>query len=316
MVSVITFGTAACGDNADKAGDPAASSSVDTGETIPGLKVSGPVGSEPTVKIDAPLKIDSTKTQVVQAGDGAPVVQGKDALLSIYVANGKTGKKAASTYDQGTPAKVTMADGQLFPSLLQALVGKPEGSRVAVAATVTQTYGSSGAKQLGLTPQDSVLFVVDIVSVAPSKVLDAPSGQQADVPKNLPTVEEKGRKVTGLDFSGAPAKPAGKLQVIPLVKGDGPPVRDDSLVTFNYFGEVWGAKSPFDESYSKQPVTFGVGINQLIKAWDQGLVGVPQGSRVMIIAPPKYGYGSGGNPQAGIKGTDSLVFIVDVLGVG
>jgi peptidylprolyl isomerase len=35
----------------------------------------------------------------------------------------------------------------------------------------------------------------------------------------------------------------------------------------------------------------------------------------MIIAPPKYGYGPNGNPQAGIKGTDTLVFVVDILGV-
>ena len=35
----------------------------------------------------------------------------------------------------------------------------------------------------------------------------------------------------------------------------------------------------------------------------------------MIIAPPEYGYGEAGNEGAGIKGTDTLVFVVDVLGV-
>ena len=32
-----------------------------------------------------------------------------------------------------------------------------------------------------------------------------------------------------------------------------------------------------------------------------------------MVVPPKDGYGKKGNPQAGIKGTDSLVFVVDVI---
>ena len=48
----------------------------------------------------------------------------------------------------------------------------------------------------------------------------------------------------------------------------------------------------------------------------EGLVGVPRGSRVLVIAPPEFGYGEGGNPQAGIGGTDTLAFVVDILGVG
>jgi peptidylprolyl isomerase len=33
----------------------------------------------------------------------------------------------------------------------------------------------------------------------------------------------------------------------------------------------------------------------------------------MLIVPPKDGYGSTGESSAGIKGTDTLVFVVDVL---
>ena len=38
------------------------------------------------------------------------------------------------------------------------------------------------------------------------------------------------------------------------------------------------------------------------------------GSRVMLIVPPAQGYGKTGNTQAGIKGTDTLVFVVDIVG--
>ena len=59
------------------------------------------------------------------------------------------------------------------------------------------------------------------------------------------------------------------------------------------------------------PTVFTLG--KLIPAWNTGLVGVPVGSRVMMVVPPAEGYGKKGSPQAGIKGTDTLVFVIDVL---
>jgi peptidylprolyl isomerase len=135
------------------------------------------------------------------------------------------------------------------------------------------------------------------------------------VAKDIPTVEEKDGNVTNLTFEKAPAKPSNKLQVITLIEGDGPPARAASLVTFDYFGQIYGTKTIFDQSFDKAPVTFPLGTGGLIRGWDEGLVGINRGSRVLVIAPPEFGYGADGNPQAGIKGTDSLAFVVDILGV-
>jgi peptidylprolyl isomerase len=60
-------------------------------------------------------------------------------------------------------------------------------------------------------------------------------------------------------------------------------------------------------------VPFGVGVNGHIPAWDKVIPGLKQGSRVLIIAPPKDGYGSRG--QSGIPANSTLTFVVDVLGV-
>jgi peptidylprolyl isomerase len=312
----MVLGTAACSSTSDtSSGSASGTPSVDRGQAIPGLTVSGKFGAEPNVKIKAPLKADQPQTHVVSVGHGNPVVEGQKALLHIYLANGTTGQKAATTYDQGAPADLTISQQSLFPPVVKALVGKPQGSRVEIASSVRNVYGSQGAPQLHLKPSDSLVFVVDIMSVQPKDVLKGPQGAPQKPPAGLPTVVQQGTKVTNLDFSKAAKKPPNKLQVIPLTKGSGPVARDDSLVTFNYFGEEWGAKQPFDESYSKQPVTFALGIGSLIKGWDQGLVGLHRGTRVMIIAPPKYAYGATGNPQGGISKNATLVFIVDILGV-
>jgi peptidylprolyl isomerase len=44
-----------------------------------------------------------------------------------------------------------------------------------------------------------------------------------------------------------------------------------------------------------------------------GLVGQRAGSRVLLVIPPADAYGAAGSSQAGINGTDTLVFAVDIL---
>ena len=53
----------------------------------------------------------------------------------------------------------------------------------------------------------------------------------------------------------------------------------------------------------------------MLTGWNDGLAGIPVGSRVMLVIPPALGYGpAGGQPSAGIKKNDTLVFVVDILG--
>jgi peptidylprolyl isomerase len=61
------------------------------------------------------------------------------------------------------------------------------------------------------------------------------------------------------------------------------------------------------------PAAFQIGAGRVIDGWDQGLVGQKIGSQVLLVIPPELGYGANGNPDAGISGTDTLVFVVDIL---
>jgi len=315
LVSLLLLAAAACGggEGTDASDD---ASAVDMGEEIAGVEVTGEVGEEPEVNIDAPLELDETTSQVVVAGDGDEAVQGEDALLHLYVANGTTGKKAVASYDQGTPAALKLSEDQLFPALVDAIAGKPVGSRVAVAATPEDAYGTTGAEQLGIGAEDSVLFVVDVISVKPTDVLEEPSGDEAEAAAGLPTIEETGGNITGLSFDDVPKQPEAGVDLVTLVEGGGEPIRDQSLVTMDYIGQVYGADAPFNNSYTEEPATFGVGTGGLIPAWDSALVGVKTGSRVLLSVPPEDGYGPEGNPSIDVKGDDTMVFLIDVLGVG
>jgi peptidylprolyl isomerase len=310
MASVMLLTTAACGGDSP---DAEKKSDVDMGDTIKGLTVSGEFAGQPQLEVEPAVKVDKPTTQVISAGDGNPVRANQKAMFNIHLAQGN-GKKLFSSNEQGTPMQVEMQDDKFFPVIIDALVDKPQGSRVAVAATVEDVWGKAGVPQLKLKTTDTVLFVLDVLSVEPTEVIKKPSGTTVDAPANTPVVQESGGKVTGLDFSKAPEKAPTKLQVIPLVEGTGPAAKKGRLVTFNYYGAVWGSKKPFDSSFARDaPEPFGVGVNGLIKAWDNVIPGLKRGSRVLIIAPADQAYGA--RAQAGIPKNSTLAFVVDILGV-
>ncbi len=112
----------------------------------------------------------------------------------------------------------------------------------------------------------------------------------------------------------APAKLTGQV----LTPGTGAPLAKGDTLVANYLGQTWAPKNGkpnvFDSSFQRgAPAAFVIGAGKVIPGWDKTLVGQKLGSRVLLIVPPADGYGSGGQPDAGIAGTDTLVFVVDLI---
>ncbi|QKW53158.1 FKBP-type peptidyl-prolyl cis-trans isomerase [Streptomyces buecherae] len=123
---------------------------------------------------------------------------------------------------------------------------------------------------------------------------------------------EFGQKPT---MAKGPGKPSPDLAVKTLVPGRGAAVATGDFLEVNYLGQKWKDGKVFDNSYDRdKPAIFPIGVGKVIPGWDQGLVGKKVSSRVQLAIPPALGYGSEGNPQAGIKGDDTLVFVVDIVG--
>ena len=129
----------------------------------------------------------------------------------------------------------------------------------------------------------------------------------------LPTVTGEFGENPELTFPEGEA-PRG-LHVAELHAGSGRAVQAGQEIEVHYHGQVWGGEV-FDSSFRRgAPTSFPIGVGMVIQGWDQGLVGKNVGSRLVLSIPPEKGYGRNGNPLAGIKGTDTLVFVVDILGV-
>ena len=289
----------------------------DNGIAVPdvaGVTVTGAFGQEPTVEVDD-FDVSGTETDVLVEGAGPEVAAGETALVNLHIVNGTTGEKAYSSFDSERAQEVTITPDALPGGLDTALTGQKRGTRILMTATVADAIGPDGAEQVGLGKDDDVVFVVDLLSVHPEDSLDAPDGDEQEGPRGTPVPVLDGDDVTGIDFADAAKKPGDDLQVVTLVEGDGPAIPDrPTFVTFDYLGTVYGGKKPFDESFSKEPATFAVGNNNLITGWDQGLVGVKAGSRVLMVVPAELGYGEQGSPPS-IPGDATLVFVIDVLGV-
>lgn len=280
-------------------------SGTDAAGGLDSVKISGDVGRAPKVTWEGEVDPKEIETEVVSEGDGEVIEAGDGALAHIWIGNGFTEDEAYSSYESKAPQLLI---GEISEPFKKALEGHKVGSRVAVAANAADAFGEAGNSQLGIGNKDGLVFVVDLMA----RVGDEPAGEERDAAKWSPSLVEADGVITGFDFAEA-NKPSKNLLDTTLVKGDGPVVESGQTIAVNYLGQVYDAKAPFDESYSKDPTSFPIGVGSVVAGWDKALVGKTVGSRVVLSIPPADGYGDKGNKDAGIKGTDTLFFVVDIL---
>ncbi|KAL9251711.1 Peptidyl-prolyl cis-trans isomerase FKBP13, chloroplastic-like protein [Drosera capensis] len=119
-----------------------------------------------------------------------------------------------------------------------------------------------------------------------------------------PAVAEEGG--SSCEFTVAPSG----LGFCDKVLGSGIPAIKGQLIKAHYVGKLENGKV-FDSSYNRgKPLTFRVGVGEVIKGWDQGILGadgvpamLPGGKRTLKL-PPELGYGARG---AGCRGGSCII---------
>ncbi len=110
--------------------------------------------------------------------------------------------------------------------------------------------------------------------------------------------------------------PPPELQIEDLTVGEGPEAVAGTSCTMQYVGHSWSTQQQFDASWDRgQPFSFQLGAGKVIGGWDQGVAGMRVGGRRRLTIPPRLGYGARG-AGAAIGPNETLVFVVDLLGVG
>ena len=97
------------------------------------------------------------------------------------------------------------------------------------------------------------------------------------------------------------------------VVGTGTEAVPGKTVSVNYTGTLTNG-TKFDSSYDRnQPFSFTLGGGQVIKGWDEGVVGMKVGGKRKLVIPPELGYGN--QVVSTIPANSALVFEIELLSV-
>ena len=277
-------------------------------EALDGVTVQGDTQSKPQVEIDDGYSVDSTEVETLVKGDG-PKVGGQDTVTVDYVGiNARNGQEFDSSWKNGQPATFSLGPG-MISGFNKALTGQTVGSRVVTAIPPEDGYGSQGNPQAGIQGTDTLVFVIDIREVTPTEATGKPVPVPPDLPHLLTDQQGLPQRFHAVKRT-APAPE--QVEVHPVLQGSGEPIQAGQTVTVSFLGEVYPAGSTFVSTYGQSPTSLPIGQGQPLPCFDD-LVGQKLGSRVILICPPDSAFGPEGNPQAGIKGNDTLIFAIDLL---
>jgi peptidylprolyl isomerase len=104
-----------------------------------------------------------------------------------------------------------------------------------------------------------------------------------------------------------------------VVPGKGKVVKKGDKVQVKYLGVAYSTDKEFDSNWGPADKLFSTQLKEgpggVIKGWVQGIPGMKEGGRRLLVIPPDLGYGSQGSPPA-IAPAETLVFVIDLKKVG
>jgi len=102
------------------------------------------------------------------------------------------------------------------------------------------------------------------------------------------------------------------LQSQDIIVGTGAEVLATSTLTVQYTLMTWSNGSVVESSWTgAEPATFP--LSGVIQGWQQGLPGAKVGGRRLLVIPAELGYGPNGSGPIGPN--ETLIFVVDIIGV-
>ena len=97
-----------------------------------------------------------------------------------------------------------------------------------------------------------------------------------------------------------------------MLIGEGSVAEQYCILTVHYTGRLKSGKY-FDSTneIGREPLRFTLGAGQVIKGWDQGLIGMKVGGERKLIVPPSLGYGD--QDMGIIPPNSTLIFVVELI---
>ncbi|MEO5535146.1 MAG: hypothetical protein ABIR17_08455 [Pseudolysinimonas sp.] len=267
------------------------------------VTATGALGEAPKITANGPFDVDTVQRTVLSTGPGDVVQRGDYVQLAVTILNATTGDQAPGT----AVARTLLDPGSMQPGLLDTVLCSTVGSRVVGVVPSDEAYGTAGQPDLAIGPDDDVVFVVDVIAV----ILLHASGTPQALPDGFPSLrldfDTAGRPTVGIPAVDPPAT----RQVATLIVGPGTVVAatDEFLIQFEAVN--WRTGAVFDQTWGDAPRS----LLSVVPGVTSAIIGSTVGSRLIVICPPVDGFGAIGDPAAGVLGTDTVVYVVDILAV-
>ena len=127
---------------------------------------------------------------------------------------------------------------------------------------------------------------------------------------NEPPINGGKPAIEEIDFGGESPT---DLVVEDFITGDGNAAEAGDLLVMHYVGVLHEDGSQFDASWDRDSTfSFVLGQGNVIQGWDDGIVGMTEGSRRQLTIPPQQAYGDN-SPSPDIPNGSTLVFVVDLV---
>lgn len=282
---------------------------AESGSASDSVTVTGDLGAEPTVTFDLGLSVDTTQRTTVIAGDGDEILAGGAATVAYTLYNGTTAKKIDSYgWADDENVSFTASTDAVLAGIAKTIGCETVGSRIVSVVSPADAFGSDGYEDLGIAAGDSLVFVMDIESLIPSRA----DGVDQPAVAGLPTVALADDGTPTITLPGTAAPTA--LQVALLKKGAGATVAEGASVIVQYTGVVWSTGEVFDQSWGGAGPTSFV-LADVVPGFSQAIVGQSVGSQVLVVIPPALGYGEKTADSTNELAGETLVFVVDILAI-
>jgi len=110
--------------------------------------------------------------------------------------------------------------------------------------------------------------------------------------------------------------PPSVLEASDLITGTGRTAQGGDTITVQYVLVDYASGKELQSSWESTSFSFKLGEGQVIKGWDEGVVGMKMGGRRELVVPPNLAYGETPPPGSGIEPNANLVFVIDLLSFG
>jgi FKBP-type peptidyl-prolyl cis-trans isomerase FkpA len=115
----------------------------------------------------------------------------------------------------------------------------------------------------------------------------------------------------------APTTSSGPYTQTDLVVGTGAAASNGSRVTVSYTGWLYDTSKPTGKGnqFDSNTIPFTLGVGQVIRGWDQGVLGMRVGGQRRLLIPPELAYGSSTPDPSKIPPNATLLFDITLLSV-